>query len=401
MPQYLSPGVYVEELASAIQPIAGVGTSTAGFIGTVPSDIVMPPLPGETGYQDDGTTVDPATRYTRAANDQAVLITSWDAFQRSFGQLSTELPGNVWLGNAVYGFFNNGGTRCWVASVSAMEAATDVEDALASFATIDEIALVAAPGATAAPVQDAIVAHCSNLADRFAILDGQQDPASNTPAAINTAQSSSYGAIYYPWIDIGLAGGDGKPLYLPPSGHIAGVYARVDSQRGVFKAPANEVIQGALDVQARLSKADQDGLNPAGVNVIRMFGNNVTIWGARTMVGTSGDAEWTYISARRLFIYLRESIEQGTQWAVFEPNGPDLWQRVRRNVGAFLTTTWQSGALLGDTAAQAFYVQCDATTNSTDTQALGQLITEVGVALVQPAEFVIFRISQWSGPASS
>jgi phage tail sheath protein FI len=187
-------------------------------------------------------------------------------------------------------------------------------------------------------------------------------------------------------------------VYLPPSGHVAGVYARVDAARGVHKAPANEVIRGALGVETLVSKEGQAGLNPDGVNVIRLFDNNVTVWGARTLAG-AGAPEWRYIPSRRLFNFLRESIDQGTSWVVFEPNAPDLWSKVRRNVTAFLTTVWASGALLGATAEQAFYVRCDETTNPPEVRDLGQLVTEVGVALVRPAEFVVFRISQWSGPA--
>ncbi|GAA5193557.1 hypothetical protein GCM10023322_55840 [Rugosimonospora acidiphila] len=398
MPQYLTPGVYVEEVPSAIQPIAGVGTSTAGFVGAVADDVTMPLIPGRSGVKADGTTPEPADFYARAADGTAVLVTSWDAFGRNFGQLGA---GNSMLGNAVYGFFNNGGSRCWVTSVADISSAEDVEAALAGFAAIDEIAIVAVPGAVSAAVQDAVLDHCEGqyAQDRFAILDGQQTT-TLTKGGIQLCRDSSYGAIYYPWIDVGLTDDDGAVVYQPPSGHIAGVYARVDTQRGVFKAPANEIIRGALGVETVLGKADQAGLNPDGVNVIRQFGTNTTIWGARTMGGAE-DPEWTYISSRRLFLYLRESIDQGTQWAVFEPNGPDLWSKVRRNVGAFLTTVWESGALLGDTAAQAFYVRCDETTNPEEVRDLGQLVTEVGVALVRPAEFVVFRISQWSGPASN
>jgi phage tail sheath protein FI len=253
-----------------------------------------------------------------------------------------------------------------------------------------------------AAVQKAVVSHCERL-NRFAILDGQQT-STQTSAAINLAGSSSYAAVYHPWIDIGLtretgAGSNKRKVtvYQPPSGHIAGVFARVDAERGVHKAPANEIIRGALGVQTAVSKAQQDGLNPHGINVIRPFGADVKIWGART---TSTETEWRYISSRRLFTYLRDSLEDGTQWVVFEPNAPELWSRVRRNVTAFLTTVWASGALLGTTPDQAFYVRCDETTNPPEVRDLGQLVTEIGVALVKPAEFVVFRLSQWSGPGA-
>jgi hypothetical protein len=180
---------------------------------------------------------------------------------------------------------------------------------------------------------------------------------------------------------------------------MAGIYSRVDTQRGVHKAPANEVIRGAVGVESRLSKADQDGLNPDGINVIRAFNGNITVWGARTL-GGDANTEWKYINVRRLFLFLRESIDEGTQWVVFEPNTPDLWAKITRNVTAFLTVVWRDGALFGSTPQEAFYVKCDAETNPPEIRDLGQVITEIGVAVVKPAEFVIFRISQWAGPGS-
>jgi len=183
---------------------------------------------------------------------------------------------------------------------------------------------------------------------------------------------------------------------MPPSGHIAGVYARVDNERGVHKAPANETIRGALDVTQRLSKAHQDGLNPKGVNCIRLLNDNILIWGART-VGGDANADLKYINVRRTLLFLRQSIDLGTQWVVFEPNSPALWQRITRSVTAFLMNVWRSGALFGDTPAQAFYVKCDKETNPQSSIDAGQVVTEIGVAIVRPAEFVIFRISQMAG----
>jgi phage tail sheath protein FI len=399
MPEYLTPGVYVEEVPSAIKPIAGVGTSTAGFIGVVANSVAMPLMPGRIGSKTDAagkTTRIPEDYFPVAAAGVAVLVDSWETFRINFGDPEA---GNFVLAHAVYGFFNNGGGRCWVTRV-----AEDKEElllkALEGFETIDEIAIVAIPGAVTDNVQNAIVNHCGNTyrQDRFAILDGRQ-VTTLTKAAIQAGTSaSSYGAIYYPWIDIGKTDAKGKPIYLPPSGHIAGVYARVDTERGVHKAPANEVIRGALGLETPVSRQGQAGLNPDGINVIRKMTDGITIWGARTMAG-SKEPEWRYISSRRLFNFLRESIDEGTQWVVFEPNAQDLWSKVRRNVGAFLTTVWASGALFGATAEQAFYVRCDETTNPEAVRDLGQLVVEVGVALVKPAEFVVFRISQWSGPA--
>lgn len=478
MPQYLSPGVYVEEVASAARPIAGVGTSTAGFIGLVKgavkpnvqtsaaaseaggnppapvnnpvktsssgkksapatdADKVNPPLavtdapvvpvvpdapvvptastttadtsdyvkmplkPGKTGKKSDGT-AEPNDFYTIAPGGEPRLITSWEEFKNNFGNIQA---GNAKLAQAVYGFFNNGGTRCWVIAVGAETDLTDLAGLLAKFKAIDEIAIVAAPGATTKAQQDALLDHCENAKDRVAVLDGAQSPAGlgDLGAVRSTggtaAKDSNYGALYFPWIKV-LDPVTGQTVSQPPSGHIAGIYARVDATRGVHKAPANEVIRGALDVERRLSRSDQDGLNPTGINAIRAFDGTIKVFGARTL-GGDGNTEWKYISTRRFFNFLRESIDNGTQWVVFEPNTPALWQSISRNVTAFLTGVWRSGALFGNTAQEAFYVKCDADTNSRAQRDLGMVVTEVGVAIVRPAEFVIFRLSQWAGPGA-
>ncbi|WBB95259.1 MULTISPECIES: phage tail sheath subtilisin-like domain-containing protein [unclassified Solwaraspora] len=399
MPQYLAPGVYVEEVPSAIKPIAGVGTSTAGFIGAVADDVTMPLLPGRSGVTAAGE-AEPADFHSVAPAGEAQLVDGWETFKNLFGDIQ---QGNHTLAHAVYGFFNNGGGRCWITRVAPVDADAEPSDedlagALETFAAIDEIALVAIPGAVSDAVQTALLDHCENqyLQDRFAILDGRQTTTLTKEAIQGDVRDSSYGAIYYPWIDVGATDADGNKVYQPPSGHIAGVYARVDTERGVHKAPANEVIRGALGVEALVSKAQQAGLNPDDINVIRKFGGNITIWGARTLAGKE-QAEWRYVPSRRLFNFLRESIDEGTQWVVFEPNAPELWSKIRRNVSAFLTTVWASGALLGNTPEQAFYVRCDETVNPAAVRDAGQLVVEIGVAMVRPAEFVVFRISQWAG----
>lgn len=206
---------------------------------------------------------------------------------------------------------------------------------------------------------------------------------------------TKYGALYYPWIRIANPLGNGASILVPPSGHLAGIYARSDTERGVHKAPANEVIRGVMAVETQITKSEQDILNPVGVNCIRAFpGRGIRVWGARTL---SSDASWRYINVRRLFNFVEESIQQGTQWIVFEPNDQALWARIRRDVSAFLTTVWRSGALFGLTPAEAFYVKCDEENNPTATRDLGQVVIEIGLAPVKPAEFVIFRISQWAG----
>ncbi|NEO62240.1 MAG: phage tail sheath family protein, partial [Moorea sp. SIO4G2] len=186
------------------------------------------------------------------------------------------------------------------------------------------------------------------------------------------------------------------PDTIPPSGHLAGIYARNDATRGVFKAPANEVIVNALDVSRPISKAQQDGLNPEGINVIRSFKGTIKVWGARTMADDA-NADFRYVSTRRYFNYLQESIDDGTQFAVFEPNNLALWQRIKRTVGDFLLNEWRDGALFGETPEQAFFVKCDAETNPKEVRELGQVVALIGVAIVKPAEFVIFRIQQTAG----
>jgi phage tail sheath protein FI len=246
-------------------------------------------------------------------------------------------------------------------------------------------------------VQTAMIAHCQNMGDRVAILDS---PANATPQEIKDWRmniagfDSSYATMYYPWIQVD----DpilNKGIYIPTCGHVAGVWARSDNTRGVHKAPANEVVLGATGLAYNMTKGEQDTLNPNGVNCIRSFpGRGIRIWGARTL---SSDPAWRYINVRRLFNYVEKSIERGTQWVVFEPNDMMLWARVRRDINSFLTTVWSEGALFGASPNQAFFVTCDAALNPPESRDLGRLIVEIGMAPVKPAEFVIFRISQWAG----
>ncbi len=429
MAEYLSPGVYVEEVPSAVQAIAGVGTSTAAFIGVFGDSITAlepnpaydptakPPEPrptrtarGGAARSDETAATAPtpepsssrAQRYLEKRVDvtpsgEVRLCTNFTEFRKAFGDFSTD-PGQSNLAHAVFGFFNNGGRRCFVARVADR---AGVKDALDKFAAIDEIAIVAVPGETDAAVRDAVLAHCDDpiTGDRFAIFDSPPDVA---PADITVPGTSKNAAFYYPWISVvdpieKLRNPDASGLrFVPPSGFVAGIYARVDDERGVHKAPANEVIRGALGLAVPVTKSHQSGLNPKGVNCIREMNGTIRVWGARTM-GGDANGEWKYINVRRLFLFLRESIDEGTQWTVFEPNDSRLWAKITRNVTAFLTTVWRAGALFGNTPAEAFYVKCDAETNPPDERELGRVITEIGVAIVRPAEFVIFRVSQWTG----
>ena len=425
MAQYLSPGVYVEEVPSSVKAIAGVSTSTPGFIGIVPDKIhlVAKDTPDANGL--------PRTKLVDftlgAVAKTPYLITNFGQFAKLFGDLlgdstlaaTTDTPvppataidvdvGHQRLAHAVFGFFNNGGSSCFVSRITTD---ADLGAALDQFATVDEIALVAMPGTNTQSDYSALVAHCTLIQDRFAILDGPKStddiPALTrlppTPPATSPAGfapfNTDFAAWYFPWIRVfdpatklRDPGGDGT-IEVPPSGHLAGIYARVDGSRGVHKAPANEAIRGALAVTQPISKAQQDLLNPKGVNCIRVLNGNIYVWGGRT-IGGDANADLKYISVRRTLLFLRESIDEGTQWVVFEPNTPALWAKIRRNITAFLTVVWRSGALFGTTPEEAFFVKCDAETNPPEERELGRVITEIGVAIVRPAEFVIFRISQ-------
>ncbi|MGJ5631428.1 phage tail sheath family protein [Nostoc sp. CALU 1950] len=478
MPTYLSPGVYVEEIASGSAPIVGVGTSIAAFIGTIKANawsstntnntsiksVGSPTSPVEIGEGKGGnqknysllsgdyplvTTVgtygffvggnpvnlDDTNPITNSDADKSAtvkfkdaipsgekitgyyqvqlpvtvipsdsniaqegeikLITNFSEFKKFFGDFlppSGDTQGQNTLAHAVYGFFRNGGTRCYVTWISGENQLAGVLDA---FEAIDEITIVAAPGNLA--LRDDIKDHAEKLGDRIAILDSLDTIDLSSTGVVNTLKpfNSAYAALYFPWIQV-FDPASNSNIYIPPSGHIAGIYARVDGQRGVHKAPANETILGALDLKYNLSKAKQDGLNPDGINVIRKLNGNIRVWGARTL-GGDANTEFKYVNIRRHFSYLRDSIDKGTQWTVFEPNTPELWAKIRRNISAFLLIEWRKGALFGTTPQEAFYVKCDAETNPPEVRDLGQVVTEIGLAVVKPAEFVIFRLSQWTG----
>lgn len=246
-------------------------------------------------------------------------------------------------------------------------------------------------------VQGNMIAHCEQMGDRMAILDA---PPGLTAQEVNewrmerAGYDSKYAALYWPWIEI-LDPANNK-LRMPASGHIAGVWARSDATRGVHKAPANEVVRGLIDLERNISSLEQDLLNPNGINCLRTFsGRGTRIWGARTLANT--DKSWMYINVRRLFNYIEESILEGTDWAVFEPNDHALWAKMRRTIAAFLTNEWRKGALFGLNPEQAFYVKCDEETNPPDRVDKGYVTCEIGIAPVKPAEFVVFQVQQVSG----
>jgi Bacteriophage tail sheath protein len=516
MPEYLSPGVYIQEVDSGPRPIEGVGTACAAFVGLAPAGPANAP----------------------------VLVTNWSQYVDTFGALeeggrrNPHLPGGF-MSHAVHGYFLNGGGRCYVTRVAPANRANgkasepaqvqlpsaksnaipsltiraqgdpnqdievevqppsgetppegsftlkikmgsveetfdnvnlgrrgtkNVAEAVATTSKLvtvveeagtgplaeripaagsylikahqtaiqpkllpldfagnvdersgfeglqiaEDVTMVCCPDLMSAyqagaidrdgvkTVQLAMINHCEQMGDRMAIIDPLPDLSPQEVKAWRQSETnydSKYAALYYPWITIG--GPDGRPLAVPPSGHMAGVYARNDNERGVHKAPANEVVRGALAAVAPITKGEQDTLNPIGVNCIRSFaGRGVRVWGARTL---SSDPAWRYVNVRRLFNFVEKSIEIGTQWVVFEPNNPDLWARIRRDVGAFLTGLWREGMLFGATPSEAFFVKCDEELNPSDVRDRGQLFIDIGLAPVKPAEFVIFRLSQYSG----
>ena len=380
---YLSPGVYVEEVDRGTKPLEMVGTSTAAFLGEC--------------------TVGPV--------NEAIFCTNWSQFTKHFG----DFQNSEYLAHAVYGFFNNGGARCYVlnvgnwdeiskapaaegkpkfASKAALYIGSDngpgTRTGLKALEDVDDVNIVAAPGNTDPVIQDAVLSHCENMRYRFAVLDSPEVIEKGGVDKLPKPRDSKYGGYYFPWVEVydPFKGN----IFMPPSGYMCGIYARSDSERGVHKAPANEIVRGAIGLKYTITRGEQDLLNPKGINCIRTFPNRgIRVWGARTI---SSDASWRYVNVRRLFNMVEQSIELGTQWVVFEPNDHRLWKRVTRDIGAFLLRLWRQGALFGKTPEEAFFVKCDDETNPPEVIDAGQMICEIGMCPVKPAEFVIFRIGQ-------
>jgi phage tail sheath protein FI len=415
--QYQTPGIYMQEVSSGAQSVQPVGTSTAAFLGVAPNP--------------------------NASLNKAVFIDSYLKFVQTFVPLKDAVSTPLSL--AVHGFFMNGGSACYVVNLGpgGSVAGTDrPKTGLKLLEAIDEVAIVAAPGFYGAEVYDAILSHCETMGDRFAILDfpstsadmdleplkqiatvnlslpaaagggkgakagaGDGDGGAPPPAAPASfglkprLSENGFGAVYFPWLV--MADPFGKPdpvtrntpqIAAPPSGHIAGIYARADATRGVHKAPANEVVADALALTYSVTSAEQAQLNPLGINCIRRFNNGLLVWGARTLA--DGSSEWRYVPVKRTFLMIEESIVKSTRWIVFEPNDEPLWKRVRFTVEAFLTRVWRDGALMGRTAEEAFFVKCDRDTNPPENIDAGVVTIVIGIAPVKPAEFVVFRIGQ-------
>ncbi|WP_437765340.1 phage tail sheath subtilisin-like domain-containing protein [Sorangium sp. So ce281] len=269
---------------------------------------------------------------------------------------------------------------------------------IAALALEEEIAVVCVPGVTSTSVEAALVQHAELLKYRVAVLDGPKDADIAAIRELRGNFDSSYAALYFPWVQV-MDPRSGDSILAPPSGIVLGVYARNDAERGVHKAPANEIARGATGLAAQVTQGDQEILNPEGINALRDFRaqeRGIRIWGARTL---SSDPQWKYLNVRRLFAFLERSIERGTQWVVFEPNGPDLWGQVKRTVETFLDARWREGALLGARAEDAYFVKVDRSTMSDEDIANGRLVCVIGVAPSRPAEFVIFRIGQFTATA--
>ncbi|MGW7578575.1 phage tail sheath C-terminal domain-containing protein [Streptomyces sp. NPDC054765] len=318
------------------------------------------------------------------------------------------------LAESVYGFFANGGAACYILRLDDsgdIKAQITGEAAkrtgLAGLETVPDVTMVAVPdlwtattsAEAGAEVMGDVVAHCSKMRNRIAILE---PPPGTEPGKLGEfldqlaspdTDDAAFSALYYPWVKV--PGVDGSPRTVPPCGHIAGVWARTDAERGVFKAPANQNLRGVQELPVLLTDDRQGTLNDRGVNCLRDFpGRGLLVWGARTR---SSSRDWKYLNVRRLVCFLSDSIRQSSTWAVFEPNDDRLWATLRHSVTSFLTDQWRQGALLGRTPDEAFYVVCDRTNNTEATMDAGQVICDIGIAPVRPAEFVHFTITQIAG----
>lgn len=300
-----------------------------------------------------------------------------------------------------------GGNDGQLPGCAACEGMADPATGLKALEAVDDVALVAAPGSTwhatqrpadTAAITAALIAHAERMRYRLALLDSHEAMTVSDVRKLRQRLDSRHAALYYPWVTV-TDPLTARPLSLPPSGFVAGICARVDLERGVWKAPANEVVRGAIGFERALSAAEQDVLNPEGINCLRRLeGRGLRVWGARTV---SSDPEWKYVNLRRYFAYLERSIDVGTQWAVFEPHGEALWANVRRSVGDFLHGEWMRGALAGTQPEQAFFVRCDRTTMTQNDLDNGRLVALVGVAPLKPAEFILFRVAQQTADAKA
>jgi hypothetical protein len=355
-----------------------------------------------------------------AADAVYEALTSDDALKEKFRSFLSQ-PSVFNFVAGVNGFYDNGGGKAYVYLMGTQNMDCSIREnqadklGLYAFDDCDDMALHAAPGLSFNQ-QKEMLEHCETNKDRFAILDG---PIVSMGDMDIPASDKGYGALYVPWVkvtkpswyngeqDIKVKGplrrklmkADKTELYVPPSGHVCGLFARVDSDRGVHKAPANEILMGITGLTQNINAIEQGQYNDRGINVVRIFKDRgIRVWGARTLA-TKSDPSWKYINVRRLFIMIEQSIMVGMQWSVFEPNDKFLWSKLTRDVRAYLMRVWRSGALFGNTPEEAFYVKCDTETNPRYLIDAGQVNVQVGICPVKPAEFVVFSIGQWDGGA--
>ena len=368
-----APGIHLEEITPA-GPIEGAGTSVAALIGTT------------------------ATLSTGFDLGRPVPVTSWNAYATVLG----EYKGGLNLPHAVRGFFDNGGTFAYVVPIKDLGG---LDGALAELTRLPDVGLVCVPGLVDPAVQkDKVIKHCEDMKDRFAILDGVQDPNPLKPDGPLLTQRaglvspSGFGALYWPWILIrDPAAAAAVTAAVPASGHIAGVMARCDSTVGVHKAPANEQLRGAVGLDYTLNDTEQGLLNSKNINALRRFpGGPPLVWGARTL---TADAPWRFVNVRRLVSYIEDSLVESLRWAVFAPNNVALWKGLERSITEFLTRVWESGGLFGRTAKEAFYVTIDESINPAPVRDRGEVFVEIGLAVTRPAEHIVLRIGLWDGGA--
>lgn len=374
----LHPGVYIEEVSSGVRPIEGARTSTTAFIGVTEKGPV----------------------------DHALMVTSFAEFKSNFGNFLRE----SWLAYSALQFFNNGGTRLYIARVTGHESTApqeiDYQKAFALLDPITDINLVAVPGIGSPSMVSYGSDYCQKRGDCFFVGDMSlsDNTKENAQTFIDNIEiKSSYAAVYFPWLKMkDHSGASPEAIAVPPSGSVAGIYARIDAKRGVWKAAAGSEsnINGAVGLLVNISDHEQNTFNPIGVNVIRAFPDSgIVIWGTRTLA-TQSDLEYRYVSVRRTAIFLEQSIYNGIHWAVFEPNDPSLWASLRLNISAFMMLQFRAGALYGHTPNEAFFVKCDSeTTTHVDIEA-GVVNILVGFAPLKPAEFLVLKLSQMAGQSA-
>jgi phage tail sheath protein FI len=371
MPEYLAPGVFVEETSFTARPIRGGSTANTCFLGQIG---------GQT-----------------APLSEPVLVTSFTEFARHFSQ-DVDLDPEPFAA-AVRGFFENGGRRAYVMRICS-DATKITSDDLALTAENANINLIAAPGFTDAASHEAIISHCERRDDRFAVLDMPSDIAKigdiTRLASVGGSRprdaDRGMAAVYGPWIDVRNPS-DSTVLRIAPSGHICGIFARNDIERGVHRVPANKTLRGVISLAQEFTRSDLPKLNVAHINAMRtLSGRGIRLWGARTL--TTPSSIYKYVSVRRYLIFLEQAIGRGTRWAVFEPNNDPLWASLRQDITVFLLTQWRNGALAGAKQDDAFFVRCGRDTMSQADLDNGRIVAQVGVALIRPAEFITFSITQ-------